>query len=73
MSVNFDELRKLPVAEKLRLVVDLWDDISATDEPLVLGERQQQEAERRDDELCANPQIAITRDELWRRVGKTDG
>ncbi|MEZ6069944.1 MAG: hypothetical protein R3C10_06620 [Pirellulales bacterium] len=33
---------------------------------------QQQEAER-DDELRANPQIAITRDELWHRVGKTDG
>ena len=36
MNVERDQLRKLPIAEKLRIVEQLWDDIAASDEPLVL-------------------------------------
>jgi hypothetical protein len=36
MNVELDQLRKLPIAEKLRIVEQLWDDIAASDEPLVL-------------------------------------
>jgi putative addiction module component (TIGR02574 family) len=61
------------VAEKLRLVTELWDDIGTSDEPLVLREWHQQEAGRRADELEENPGIAITQEELWRRVDESDG
>ena len=41
MQPSFDELHSLPVADKLRLVERLWDDIAASDEPLPLdGEMQ---------------------------------
>jgi hypothetical protein len=33
MSIDPKELRSLPIAEKLRLVELLWDDIGASDEP----------------------------------------
>ena len=36
MSIDLKELRSLPIAEKLRLVELLWDDIGASDEPIVL-------------------------------------
>ncbi|MCU0961032.1 MAG: addiction module protein [Pirellulaceae bacterium] len=66
--MDINELRKLPNAEKLRLVELLWDEIAATKEPIVLRPWQFDEATRRAKQLKADPSIAIDRDELWRRV-----
>ena len=68
MSIDLTDLRNLPVSEKLRIVELLWDDIGASDEPIVLQPWQREEAHRRSAELKADPNIAIDRDELWRRV-----
>ena len=68
MSVDISELRSLPVAEKLRIVELLWDDIGAADEAVALHPRQFDKAIQRAEELNADPSIAIDRDELWRRV-----
>jgi len=68
MSIDLTDLRNLPVSEKLRIVEALWDDIGASDEPIVLQTWQRDEAQRRSLEMKANPSIAIDRDELWRRV-----
>jgi len=73
MSVELDQLRKLPIAEKLRIVEQLWDDIAASDEPLVLRDWHVAEAQRRDAELDTNPEIALTREELWKRVDELNG
>jgi putative addiction module component (TIGR02574 family) len=68
MSTALDQLRSLPVSEKLQIVEQLWDDIGASSEPPVLHEWHQAEATRRMAELKANPEIALTRDELWKQV-----
>ncbi|MBL8818607.1 MAG: addiction module protein [Planctomyces sp.] len=68
MVIDLKQLRSLPVAEKLRLVELLWDDISASDEPILLHPWQEDEAGRRSSELKSDPSLAIDRDELWRRV-----
>ena len=68
MSIEFENLRNLPVVEKLRLVEELWDDIAASDEPFPLQPWYLEEAQRRADELEQHPEIALTRDELWQRV-----
>ena len=68
MSIDLTELHNLPVAEKLRIVEALWDDIGASDEPIVLQPWQRDEAQRRSNEMKADPSIAINREELWRRV-----
>ena len=68
MNINLQELRKLPVEEKLRLVELLWDDISDSEIPIVLHPWQFQEATRRSAGLKTDPSIAIDRAELWRRV-----
>ncbi|MFN6331685.1 MAG: addiction module protein, partial [Planctomyces sp.] len=36
MSIDLKQLKSLPVEEKLRLVELLWDDIGASDEPVIL-------------------------------------
>lgn len=73
MSVNLEELRKLSIAEKLRIVEQLWDDIGSSGEPFPLHQWQKDEAQRRAAELEANPEMALTREEVWRRVDTADG
>lgn len=73
MTINIEELRKLPVAEKLRIVEELWDDIGASNERVGLPEWQKRECRRRAEELEASPDLAITREELWRRVNESNG
>ena len=68
MGIDLKELRSLPIAEKLRLVELLWDGIGASEEPIVLHPWQATEVARRSLELKANPSIAISREEPWRRV-----
>jgi len=68
MSIDVQGLRNLSVAEKLRLVELLWDDIGASEEPIVLQPWQFQEAAPRSAELKTGPSVAIDRAELWRRV-----
>ncbi len=68
MSIDITNLRELPVADKLRIVTQLWDDIAASTEPIVVPPDVLEEASRRSAELRADPSIAIDDDELWRRV-----
>lgn len=73
MSVELEELRKLPIADKLRIVEQLWEDIADSGEPFPLQPWHQEEAQRRAEELDRNPEIAITRAELWKQVGNRHG
>ena len=68
MSIDITNLRDLPVADKLRIVTQLWDDIAASTDPIVVPPEVLREASRRSGELKADPSIAIDDDELWRRV-----
>ena len=68
MSVDISNLRDLPLSDKLRIVTQLWDDIAASSEPIVVPPDVLRETSRRSAELKADPSLAINDDELWRRV-----
>jgi len=68
MSIDITNLRGLPVADKLRIVTLLWDDIAASADPVVVPPEVLREVSRRSAELKADPSIAIDDEELWRRV-----
>lgn len=68
MSVDFNDLRNLPIGEKLRIVELLWDDIAASNEPIEFKPWQSDEATSRARQVQDDPSITIDRDELWRRV-----
>ena len=68
MSIDISTLRGLPVAEKLRLVTELWDDIANEARPIAVPSEVLNEAVRRADELRSDPSIVIDEKELWRRV-----
>lgn len=67
--MNTADLTRLPVAEKLKLVTLLWDDIAASGEEIIVPPEVVAEAKRRSMEIKTDPSIAIDDDELWRRVG----
>jgi putative addiction module component (TIGR02574 family) len=68
-----EDLRQLPIAEKLRRVQQLWDEIAASGERFPLPEWHREEAQRRARELEAEPSIAIAREDLWRAVADANG
>lgn len=68
MSIDISSLRDLPVADKLRIVTQLWEDIASSTNPINIPSDVLEEASRRSAELRADPSIAIDDDELWRRV-----
>jgi len=59
MSVNMvatiEELKKLPVSEKIQLVEDLWDSIAAETSPIGLSPQHIAELDFRLDALEKNP------------------
>ena len=73
MHPDLENLRQLPIGEKLRVVEELWDDIAASGERFPLPDWHREEAERRAADLEADPSIALTREELWQRVDESDG
>ncbi len=73
MHREVEHLRQLPIAERLRVVEELWDDIAASVERFPLPDWHREEAQRRAAELETDPSIALDREELWRRVGGVNG
>ena len=73
MHPEVEHLRRLPVAEKLRVVEELWDDIGESGERFPLPTWHRVETERRAAELDVDPSIGITREELWHRVDMRNG
>jgi len=62
------DFRDMPVADKLRLVTQLWNDVASSPDPIVLPPEIIHEASRRSAEVADDPSLAIDDDELWRRV-----
>jgi putative addiction module component (TIGR02574 family) len=65
---NAADFQHLPVAEKLELVTQLWDQIANSGQPVALPKSVVVEAERRLDEMVAEPSLSITEEEMWRQA-----
>lgn len=68
MNIDLSHLKDLSATDKLRIVTELWNDIAASNEPLVIPEGILRESSRRSEELTTDPSLAIDENELWRRV-----
>ena len=64
MSISREELRKLPLAERLDLVGDLWDSIAKDSEQLTLTGAQMAELDRRFEEYQQNPKQGVAWEEV---------
>jgi putative addiction module component (TIGR02574 family) len=68
MQADLENLRRLPLAEKLRVVEVLWEDIATSTEDFPLPSWLRDEAQQRLSEYEGNPAGALTRAQLWRQV-----
>jgi putative addiction module component (TIGR02574 family) len=68
--VMSDTIRNLSIEEKVQLVERLWDDIYQSSEPFPLQAWHREETLKRAAQLDAEPDIAITREELWGQAGR---
>ena len=68
--MDISQLHSLPIDEKIELIGALWDDIDDSNAPITLSPGVVAEIKRRREELEQNPEIAIDRDEMWRRVNE---
>jgi putative addiction module component (TIGR02574 family) len=65
MSTNFDDYKKLSVAERIQLVEDIWDSIATEDpESFRLSEAQKKELRRRTVTHQTDPSTSIP----WEQV-----
>jgi putative addiction module component (TIGR02574 family) len=68
MSVSREELRNLPLSERLELVEDLWDSIAKESQDLALTPAQIAELDRRFADYEENPDQGIAWEELRDRI-----
>ena len=68
--MDTSNFQNLPTDQKIELVFQLWDQIAASNEPVVLSDSVKAEMDRRCAELDADPSSAISEDEMWRRVNQ---
>jgi len=63
-----DELKALPVDDRLRVVEAVWDSIADEPTPVKLSPEQRAEFDRRLDAYEANPDDVLTWDEVLERL-----
>lgn len=68
MSDIMASLSSLSPAEKLQLIGELWDDLSATPSDVRLTEAQMQELDRRKAAFDANPESGMTWEEVKQSI-----
>jgi putative addiction module component (TIGR02574 family) len=72
---TIDELRKLPISERLQLVEDLWDSIAedSPEEPFPVTPELAEELDRRLAEFEADPDSALPWEEVRERIRRLAG
>jgi putative addiction module component (TIGR02574 family) len=73
MSNVMSSLAGLSPAEKLQLIGDLWDDVAMSPANVPLHDWQIAELDRRKANLQANPDSALTWDEVVQRIRARHG
>ena len=73
MHADLDNLRLLPLAEKLRVVEALWEDIALSTEEFPLPLALRGEVELRLTEHAKDPSASLTLAQVWQRVDEKRG
>ena len=69
-AADFPDISKLSMAEKILLVEDLWDNITADESSIPVPESHKAELDRRMNNLKASPGSLLSLEELKTRIGK---
>ncbi len=73
MSIAYAELFKLPTAEKLQLLEELWDSIGDEPESLVVSQELIDELDRRKAEFERDPTIGLSWEDVQASIRGSNG
>ena len=68
MNVRLEDLKHLPLAERVQLVEDLWDSIAAELEAIPISDSVKVEMDRRLEEYLKDPSTAVSYEAVKRRM-----
>jgi putative addiction module component (TIGR02574 family) len=68
VKIDMDAIKGLSVAERVRLVQDIWDSLQPTADELPLTEEQREIVDRRLEEHRRDPSSAIPWEEVRARI-----
>ncbi len=66
--IDESQLASLSVIEKLRLVTTLWDQISRSEQPIIIPDAVLNDASQRIDEMLGKPSQCLSEEEMWRQA-----
>lgn len=69
MAISLDEIRRLPVSERLKLVEDIWDSIVETSRDPAITEAQRLELRRRLQEFARDPGAVRSWEDVRKSLG----
>ncbi len=69
-SITVNDLLNMPVAERLRLVEDLWDSIAEVPEKLELSDAQRKELDERLEKYHRDPEAGSPWEDVKKRILK---
>jgi putative addiction module component (TIGR02574 family) len=72
MIISPDEIQKLSVEERLRLIEAIWDSIAATPESVPISDAQRRELDRRLDNYANDPTPLSSWDEVRARLERDE-
>jgi len=67
-SITLEEVLRLPVPERIRIVETIWDSIADTPEAVALTDEQKAELDRRLEAFESNPDAGSSWDEVRARI-----
>jgi len=67
-AADIPEIRNMSISDKLLLVEDLWNEITAKSESLEIPEWHQRELEKSTDEFKRNPRDGSSWEDVQRRI-----
>lgn len=68
MNALLDEILELPIAERIKLVGDIWDSIAVRPEAVQVTPEQMAEIERRLEDYRKNPDDVVPWEEVRERL-----
>ena len=71
MNVRVDDLKALPLSQRIKLVEDLWDSIAAELDKKPVPDDVKAEMRRRREEYVRDPSTAVDWDDVRRRLEKS--
>lgn len=68
MTIALEQIRQMPVSQRIQLVEDIWDTMVAEDADFPLSSGQLSELDKRRAEMIADPSIGIPWSEAKARL-----